>query len=81
MLSSEWIDAPTALSMGLAWRVVPDDQLIRATEHATATIAAHEPAAVAATKRLLTAGRADMVQAAIEREHAEWAALLGTTLR
>ncbi|HZR11765.1 MAG TPA: enoyl-CoA hydratase/isomerase family protein [Acidimicrobiia bacterium] len=77
MLSSEWIDAPGALAMGFAWRVVPDDDLGDATQQAAAAIAAHDPAAVAATKRLLTAGRAEIARAAIEREYAAMQALTG----
>ena len=72
MLSSEWITSETAREMGLAWRVVPDDQLLAETEQAAATIAALDPASVAATKRLLVSGRADLARAAIERELAEW---------
>lgn len=76
MLSSEWIDATSALDMGLVWRVVPDDALVEhATEVAT-TIAAHDPASVAATKRLLVAGRADAARLAGERELAEMVRLL-----
>jgi enoyl-CoA hydratase/carnithine racemase len=70
MLSSEWIDASTALAMGLVWRVVADNQLLEDTERAAATIAALDPAAVAATKRLLIAGRADVIRAAMDRERA-----------
>jgi enoyl-CoA hydratase/carnithine racemase len=70
MLSSEWIDASTALAMGLAWRVVPDSELMAETERVAATIAALDPSAVAATKRLLTEGRADVVRAAMDREEA-----------
>ena len=77
MLSSEWIDAAHALAMGLAWRVVPDAELLPRTEEAAAMIAAHDPAAVAATKRLLTAGRVDLVRAAMARELAEMRLLHG----
>jgi len=76
MLSSEWIDAPAALAMGIVWRVVPDDALGAAAEDVAGTLAALDPAAVAATKRLLVAGRADAVRGAIAREHAEMAALV-----
>lgn len=75
LLSSEWIDSETAVSMGLAWRAVPDADLVEETERAAHAIAAHDPAAVAATKRLLHEGRADAVRAAIARERAEMAAL------
>lgn len=68
MLSSEWMDAAAAHAMGLAWRVVADAELEARTGEAAATLAALDPAAVAATKRLLTAGRADVVRAAMDRE-------------
>jgi enoyl-CoA hydratase/carnithine racemase len=76
MLSSEWIDAPTAREMGLAWRVVPDGELVASTTRAAATIAGRDPDAVAATKRLLLAGRAGLVRDAMRREQAEMGALL-----
>ena len=68
MLSSEWIDAGTAVRMGLALRSVADENLAAEVEAAAAVIAAHDPDAVAATKRLLTAGRAELARRAIERE-------------
>ena len=80
MLSSEWLDAHAALAMGLAWRVVPDTELIVEAEQAAATIAALDPAAVAATKRLLTAGRTDVARAAMDRELAEMATLPDRTI-
>ncbi len=81
LLSSEWIDAPAALAMGLAWRMVDDDALLTEAATAAATIAAQDPAAVAATKRLLGAGRADVVRAAMAREQAEMGRLLGDVSR
>ncbi len=70
-LSSEWIDADTAREMGIAWRVVPDSVLLEETARVAAAIAELEPGAVTATKRLLTAGRAELARAAIDREFAE----------
>jgi enoyl-CoA hydratase/carnithine racemase len=70
MLSSEWIDAADARAMGYAWRVVPDAQLLDETAAVAATLAALDPAAVAATKRLLLAGRAEAVAGAMQREFA-----------
>jgi enoyl-CoA hydratase/carnithine racemase len=75
MLSSAWVDAEQARSMGLAWRVVADDDLTAAVEEALADLGANPPAAVRATKRLLTAGRADVVRAAMARELDEMRAL------
>lgn len=75
VLSSEWIDAGAARDMGLAWRVVADDELRAEVERAVAVLVALDPAAVAASKRLMTAGRADAVRAAMARERAEWGRL------
>jgi enoyl-CoA hydratase/carnithine racemase len=75
MLSSQWIDAREACEMGMVWRVVPDADLVSEAARVAATIAAHDPAAVKATKRLLTTGRSDAARLAIEREFAEMAGL------
>lgn len=71
MLSSEWIDANTAVDMGLAWRCVADDDLHATTMSAAHTIAVLDTSAVRATKRLMTSGRAAAAQQAIAREYAE----------
>jgi enoyl-CoA hydratase/carnithine racemase len=75
MLSSEWIDATAARQMGLASRVVPDDDLLEEVASAAASVAACEPQSVVATKRLMTAGRLDAARLAITREMAEMKAL------
>ncbi|MDH6242742.1 enoyl-CoA hydratase-related protein [Mycobacterium sp. OTB74] len=77
MLSGEWIDAQTAYRMGIAWQVVPESELVDSAGKAASTIAALDPAAVAGTKRLLIAGRADVARGAMDREIAEMAALFG----
>jgi enoyl-CoA hydratase/carnithine racemase len=70
-------DAPSAASMGLAWKVVPDDDLARETRLAAEMLASLDPDAVAGTKRLLAHGQADLVRAAIERETAAMRSLHG----
>jgi enoyl-CoA hydratase/carnithine racemase len=75
MLSSEWIDSSAALAMGIAWRVVPDNELVSHADHVAKDLANLDPAAVAATKRLLIAGRIDLVRAAMDREVEEMEAL------
>ncbi len=77
LLSSEWIDAEAACRMGLVWRVVPDDSLLDETSQTASAIAALDPDAVSATKRLLTAGRADAARLATDRELAEMGRLVG----
>lgn len=76
VLSSDWIDARTAVSMGLAWRMDPDAELIDQTRRAATAIAERDPASVAASKRLLTEGRLDLVRSAVEREGKEMLHLL-----
>ena len=63
--------------MGLAWRVVPDAELLDDIERVASTLAARNPAAVTATKRLLVAGRAEVVRAAMQREYEEMRMLRG----
>jgi enoyl-CoA hydratase/carnithine racemase len=75
MLSSEWIDAADAVRTGLAWRCVPDAELVDEVTNAAAVVAAHDPRAVAATKRLLTRSAAGEVRSAIRRELEEMLAL------
>jgi enoyl-CoA hydratase/carnithine racemase len=75
MLSSEWIDAAAAFQTGLAWRVVPDAELVEHVSSAAALISTHDANAVAATKRLMIAGRRNAALDAINRELAEMEAL------
>ena len=75
MLSSEWIDAAAAFQTGLAWRVVPDAELVEHVSAAAALISTHDANAVAATKRLMTGGRRNAALDAINRELAEMEAL------
>ncbi len=79
MLSSEWFDGAAAVSMGLAWRSVPDADLVGEATAVASTIAALDSASVTATKRLLVAGRAEVARAAIDREMAAMALLVGRT--
>lgn len=76
LLSSEWIDAPTAREMGLAWKVCPGDQLMEATmEHAR--ILAEKPiSSLIETKRTIVAGIQDDLNAARDRENEAFGRLL-----
>lgn len=58
MLLGDRIPASRALEWGLAWDVVDDDRLAEVTSTTCARLAALDPGAVAATKRLI-AGAAD----------------------
>lgn len=80
VLSSEWLDAADAERAGLVWRVVADEDLVATTSAAARTVAGQDPAAVRESKRLLTAGRAEAVQAAVAAELAAMARLFGQRL-
>jgi enoyl-CoA hydratase/carnithine racemase len=75
LLSGEWIDAERARDIGLAWRVVPDDEFAAAVAETGTTLATLDPASIGATKRLLLHGRRDLVDAALDREGAAMRAL------
>ncbi|WP_406814960.1 enoyl-CoA hydratase/isomerase family protein [Mycobacterium sp. M23085] len=75
MLSSDWVDAASAFRAGLAWRVVPDAELVEQVSSAAKLICTHDANAVTATKRLMTSGRRDAAREAIGREFAEMQAL------
>jgi enoyl-CoA hydratase/carnithine racemase len=68
MLSSEWIDAATAVRMGFALRTVAAADLVAQTATAAETVGSFDPDAVAATKRLMTSGRREAVRAAVSAE-------------
>lgn len=76
MLSSEWIEAGPARDMGLVWRLAGDDSLLEEASRVAATLAALDPDSVAATKRLMNAGRAEGARRAIEREMTEFGRLM-----
>jgi enoyl-CoA hydratase/carnithine racemase len=66
--TSRWIEAPEAVAMGLALRCCPPDRLEDEAKQLATAVAGQPPAAVTAAKRLLRAGRADAVRAAVQRE-------------
>lgn len=68
VLSSEWFDADEAARAGLVWRVVADQDLAAVASDAAQHVAAQNPAALRASKRVLTTGRAGLVKAALARE-------------
>jgi enoyl-CoA hydratase/carnithine racemase len=78
LLSGEWIDAPTAVRLGIAWRECgsPEATLDEARSVA-ARLAAGNPDATSAAKRLLVEGRRDPVLRALAREQNP-ARVLGT---
>jgi enoyl-CoA hydratase/carnithine racemase len=69
LMSGEWIDAPTAVRLGIAWRECgsPDQTLAEAVAVAR-RLAEGDPNATSAAKRLLVEGRRDPVLRAFARE-------------
>lgn len=77
LLTGDWISAEEAVRLGLAWEVVPEDELLeRALELAT-RIAAQPPKALRATTQLLRERRGATWDEALEREYVQMAELAG----
>jgi enoyl-CoA hydratase/carnithine racemase len=72
-----WLSSAEALACGLAWRVVPDADLLDETMALARTIGAQPVGALTATKRLMVAGRLDQWRAARVREDSEFVRLVG----
>ena len=68
LLTSRWIDAAEAVASGLAARRCAGADLRSELRQLAREIAARPPEAVAAARRLLRSGRAELVRAALERE-------------
>ena len=78
LMSSEWVDADEAKAMGLAWKVVPaDDVLGEARVHAR-RFAVHPLDSLVACKRLISATFAAPIADGRQRENAEFDVLLET---
>ena len=78
LLSGEWITAQQACEQGIAWKVVPsDDLLIEATQTAKA-IAQWPIQSLVATKQAMLDGRCDAVRRARDFEDAAFARLIGS---
>jgi enoyl-CoA hydratase/carnithine racemase len=71
LYSARWLEAEEAVSIGLARTCCAVAELDAKVRALAASIAAHPAPAVMAAKRLVRAGRADAVKAAMERESAE----------
>ncbi len=79
ILTARWVMADEAVRRGLAARVVPAKDLHREVTSAAEALAQAAPEALVGAKRLLRAGRADAVRAALQREFDE-SAVLGRSL-
>lgn len=68
LLTARWVDAPEAVELGLALRVVPDAELLTAVHTLAATIAAKSPYATRVIKETMVAGRSSRIREARARE-------------
>lgn len=72
LLSSAWVDAAEAKAMGLALKVVADDELLAETQVLAQQIASQPLESLVASKRLLSATFAAAISAGRDRENAEF---------
>jgi enoyl-CoA hydratase/carnithine racemase len=77
LFTAEFIDATTAVDIGLAWKVCAPEALLDDTLAIAQTIAAMPVASLTATKQLLLDARLDAVRAARTREDPVFASLTG----
>jgi enoyl-CoA hydratase/carnithine racemase len=76
--TAEWIDAPRAVELGLAARMLPDAELLDAALARAREIAARPVGSLRAIKRLLLATRSDALRQTLDRELASMAQRVGT---
>ena len=77
LLTGDWISAEEAVRLGLAWQVVPQEQLLDEALSLAARIAEQPPRALRATTRLLRERRGSTWTDAVEREYQQMALLAG----
>lgn len=78
LMSSEWIDATEARSMGMAWKVVPEPAVLAETLDHARRLAAHPLTSLIASKRLISATFARSVSEGRQRENTAFDMLLRT---
>jgi enoyl-CoA hydratase/carnithine racemase len=64
----ERYDAATLHRLGVAWRVVPDEQLVESAEQVARQLAALPPLSVRAMKRVLNETATTNIRTALDRE-------------
>ena len=77
LMSSEWVEAPEALRMGLVWRLCEPDQLLEQTRGHAEVLAARPIPSLLAVKRTMTEPLRGEVAAARAREDGCFADLMG----
>ena len=76
-MSSEWISAQEAHEMGLVWKVCEPDELLAETYRHANVLASKPIPSLTAVKTTMTAPLRPQIEAAIERETACFAELVG----
>jgi enoyl-CoA hydratase/carnithine racemase len=76
LMTSEWIDAAEAKAMGLAWKVVPVDEVLDEARALARRFAVHPLNSLVACKRLISATFATAITQGRDRENAEFDVLL-----
>lgn len=77
LLSSEWIDAQEALSMGLVWRLCEPEKLADEVQDHAQRLACLPLSSLIAVKRTIMAPHLEEIRAALAREDAYLEELLG----
>ena len=77
LMSSEWIGAQEAHTMGLVWKVCEPDELLPETYRHANNLASKPISSLMAVKRTMTSPLQAHVAAAVERETACFAELIG----
>ena len=77
LMSSEWISAQEAREMGLVWKVCEPGELLAETYRHANTLASKPIPSLIAVKTTMTAPLRPQIEAAIERETACFAELVG----
>jgi enoyl-CoA hydratase/carnithine racemase len=77
LMSSEWIGADEARDMGLVWKVCAAEDLLAQTYHHARVLASKPIPSLMAVKKTMVAPLLPHIEAAIERETACFAELIG----
>jgi enoyl-CoA hydratase/carnithine racemase len=77
LYTGTWLQSDDAVACGLAWKRVPDEELLSATFAITDEIARMPTISLVESKRLVLAAKSERIQAARDREDAAFARLVG----
>lgn len=78
VFGADWLSAEDAVAQGLAWRLVPHEELLDTVLVTARRIGEMPTPSVQTTKRLMVQARLDAVRAARQREDAAFAELVGS---